>query len=312
MKPTSISDAFENIASAQGAKKAITFFRNGQTETVLSYSQLSRDIVGFADILKGLKIQKGDRVILLLEKSLIAITAHLALQKLGVVTVPLNPGFKKSEIEYLLGDADAKLVILDPEKKELIRDIVPGIRLFEVSAQLPYQALDFLKTTPAAPIKAAAKPDGPGSDDIDPNSPALIIYTSGTTGKPKGAILTQRNLVHDAQNIISIWEMSMRDVLCHTLPLFHVHGLCFALHTVLLSGGHLLMLDTFTPDIVLDLLSRKAGDDTCTMFMAVPVIYTKMIDFLDDGPDDKPLDFGHIRLMTSGSAPLLEKEFKTD
>ncbi|NIO08022.1 MAG: AMP-binding protein, partial [Deltaproteobacteria bacterium] len=93
-----------------------------------------------------------------------------------------------------------------------------------------------------------------GSED-----PGLIIYTSGTTGKPKGAILTQRNLVHDARNIIRIWEITESDVLCHALPLFHVHGLCFALHTALVAGSHVLMLDQFSPEKAVEVLAKKEG-----------------------------------------------------
>ena len=139
MKSESISDWFEKIASRQGAKKAVTFIRNGQAETVLSYSQLSCDINGFAGTLLGLGIRKSDRVILLIEKSLIAVTAHLAIQKLGAIVVPLNPGFKRNELEYLLNDADPNLTILDPKKKELISQIDPGIQQLEVSTQLQHR-----------------------------------------------------------------------------------------------------------------------------------------------------------------------------
>lgn len=290
MKWTTISSWFDDTASRYGSKTAVQFLRNSRIETVLSYSELSRDINGFAGVLQSQGILRGDRVILLLQKSLIALTAHLALQKLGAISVPLNPGFKKNELDYLLNDADASLIILDPEKAELIGEIQPGLRQIVVSTRLPYQELDLFKSAPAAPIETAIKPDDPG----------LIIYTSGTTGNPKGAMLTQRNLVHDAQNIISIWGIRDTDVLCHALPLFHVHGLCFAVHTLLLSGGQILMLDAFRPDVVIDVLSGKTGDATCTVFMAVPAMYTRLMDTMAD-----PIpDFGHIRLLTSGSAPL--------
>ena len=68
MKPASISNWFEKIASRQGAKKAVTFIRNGQAETVLSYSQLSRDIEGFTGALLDLGIKNGDHVILLIPR----------------------------------------------------------------------------------------------------------------------------------------------------------------------------------------------------------------------------------------------------
>ncbi len=290
MKWTTISSWFDDVVSRYGSKTAVTFLRNGRIETELSYSELGRDVHGLACLLQNRGVQKGDRVILLLQKSLIALTAHLALQKLGAISVPLNPGFKQSELDYLLNDADAGLIILDPEKVELISGIQPGLQQLEVSTQLPYQTLDFFRSVPIVPVETAIEPDDPG----------LIIYTSGTTGNPKGAVLTQKNLVHDARNIISIWDISDTDVLCHALPLFHVHGLCFAMHTLLGSGGHVLMLDAFRPEVVLDVLSGKIGDAACTVFMAVPAMYTKLIDTLDESSRD----FDHIRLLTSGSAPL--------
>jgi acyl-CoA synthetase (AMP-forming)/AMP-acid ligase II len=110
-------------------------------------------------------------------------------------------------------------------------------------------------------------------DEIGLDDPALIVFTSGTTGRPKGAVLTQRNLSHDAQNVAGIWEISSQDVFCHALPLFHVHGLCFGAHTSLLAGAHMILLDAFHPDVALEVLSAK---DT-TMFMAVPTMYAKLL-----------------------------------
>jgi malonyl-CoA/methylmalonyl-CoA synthetase len=145
----------------------------------------------------------------------------------------------------------------------------------------------------------------PAQVEIQPEDPGLIIYTSGTTGKPKGAILTHTNLVHDARNIIRIWKITGADVVCHALPLFHVHGLCFALHTALIAGSHALLLDEFSPETVVEVLARKRGKYVCTLFMAVPSMYGKMMGYLGG----KPVDFDHIRLWTSGSAPLLIKDF---
>lgn len=122
----------------------------------------------------------------------------------------------------------------------------------------------------------------------------------------RGAILTQRNLIQDAKNIIQIWEMTETDVLCHALPLFHVHGLCFALHTSLIAGSKIVMMDEFSSENVIDILSRPRGELACTMFMGVPTMYVKMIEKMEG----KRRDFHHIRLLTSGSAPLLPKDFE--
>jgi len=292
----SLKESFVNTARTCGEKTAISFFREGVIETELSYLQLNQDSNRIANAFLALGVTKGDRVILYLEKSLVFVVAYLGLQKIGAVTVPLNPGFKKSEMLYLVKDAGAKLVLSGPAQEAIIKEIDPHSTTVVINTEMPYQDQDFYR----------AASDIIPLIDIGPRDPGLIIYTSGTTGKPKGAVLTQKNLIHDARNIIKIWEITESDVLCHSLPLFHVHGLCFALHTALMAGAHVLMLDEFSVEKVIKVLSKKGEKHACTLFMAVPSMYGKMMDY----SEGKGLDFGHIRLWTSGSAPLLIKDFE--
>jgi malonyl-CoA/methylmalonyl-CoA synthetase len=295
MQTESLSSRFESSCSKRPEKKAVTFLRGGKIETVLTYSQLGHDVSGFAETLTAKGVTKGDRVLLYLEKSLISMVAHFALQQIGAVSVPLNPGFKKGEMQYLLKDADATLVLTDEGKGPWIRKIDPDAQVVELPTRKPYQEGMSFESSPRASLETTQAPEDPG----------MIIYTSGTTGDPKGAVLTQKNLVHDAANVIKLWEISEKDVLCHALPLFHVHGLCFALHTALLSGVHVLMLDRFDASTVLGVLACKEEDRTCTVFMAVPAMYARLLEAMED----RPRDFSHIRLLTSGSAPLLVKDF---
>jgi malonyl-CoA/methylmalonyl-CoA synthetase len=296
MSQTTFKDWFETACAAHKDDPAITFLRWGDPETTLTYRQLNGDADRMAHGFMDMGVEKGDRVVLFMAKSLAFVVAHLALQKIGAISVPLNPGFKRSEMAYLLSDADPNVVLCDPDKREMIADLCPGARIGAVDPGRPYPPPDLFLSDDATPVSMGLSPD----------DPALIIYTSGTTGNPKGAMLTQGNLAHDARNIIKIWEISSSDVLCHALPLFHVHGLCFALHTVLLAGGRVMLLDGFVPGVVLDALARKDADAACTVFMAVPAMYAKLMDTLED----RRPDFSHIRLWTSGSAPLLAKEFQ--
>ena len=296
MAAESIKDLLAASCLTGKEKKAISFLRNGQLETEISYDQLHRDSNRLAHELQKLGIQKTDRVILWIQKSLIFVMAHLALQKIGAISVPLNPGFKKSEMDYLVKDADAKLILAEPDRRSLIKEIDPDLTALIVDTRAAYQDIDFFRSAPEefSPI------------EIKAHDPGLIIYTSGTTGKPKGAVLTQKNLAHDAKNIIHIWEIGKTDVLCHALPLFHVHGLCFALHTALIAGAHIVMLDQFSPEQVVATLARKEQQDACTVFMAVPAMYNKLMDYLGE----RNPDFAHMRLWTSGSAPLLPSDFE--
>lgn len=296
MSSESLGECFSESFSARGDQTAITFVRDGRVETELSYLELERDKNRMANVFQNQGVEKGDRVILLIPKSLVFVVAHLALQKIGAIAVPLNPGFKKSELEYLLQDAQAKIILSEPGRETQIKEIDPTITNLITDTQKPYQDMEVFQKA---------------SEDFSPieiksNDPGLIIYTSGTTGKPKGAVLTQLNLIHDARNIIKIWEISQSDVLCHALPLFHVHGLGFALHTSLLAGAQVVMLDQFSPRAVIETLRSKDSSRACTVFMAVPAMYAKLMEYLGD---EKP-DFEHMRLWTSGSAPLLPADFE--
>ena len=296
MRGESLGDCFTETFLDRKEKLAITFLRDGKVESQISYIELNQHTSRMASVFQNLGVEKGDRVILFIPKSLIFVVAHLALQKIGAIAVPLNPGFKKSELEYLLQDAAAKVILSEPGKETLIKEIDPNLTNLVIDAQKPYQDID---------IFSSAAEDF-RSVDILPADPGLIIYTSGTTGKPKGAVLTQMNLIHDARNIIEVWEISASDVLCHALPLFHVHGLCFALHTALLAGAHVVMLDLFSPQRIIETLSQKNGPCACTVFMAVPAMYGKLMEYLGT---ERP-DFEHMRLWTSGSAPLLAPDFE--
>ncbi|MBW2481297.1 MAG: AMP-binding protein [Deltaproteobacteria bacterium] len=295
MNDTSLAESFTESFLARGDSPAITFLRDGRVETEISYFELERDACRGANRFRELGVEKGDRVILFIPKSLMFVVAHLALQKIGAIAVPLNPGFKQAEMEYLLGDAQARLILLEPEKEAFIRKIAPGIATLVIDCRKPYQEINIIRT--------AAEEFSPV--EISPDDPGLIIYTSGTTGKPKGAVLTSRNLLHDARNIIAIWEIRNTDVLGHALPLFHVHGLCFALHTCLLAGAHILMLDQFSPATVIETLRRQDGPRVCSVFMAVPAMYAKLMAHIGE----RSFDFSHMRLWTSGSAPLLRQDF---
>ncbi len=277
-------------------KTAITFCRNAKVETEITFDALDRDSNRFANKFRRMGVEKGDRVILFFPKSLTFVVAHLGLQKIGAISVPLNTGFKKSEMEYFIRDSNPKLILAGREQESLIRQAAGELTSIVVDTDKPYQ-------TDAIFLNAS---DAKIDDHTAPDDPALIIYTSGTTGKPKGAVLTQGNLVHDAKNIIRIWEISDPDVLCHALPLFHVHGLCFALHTCLLAGAQVILLDSFSPETVVEILSKGLEDRTCTVFMAVPSMYAKMMEIAEG----KKLDFRGVRLWTSGSAPLLPKDFE--
>jgi len=277
-------------------KTALTFLRGPGVESRLTYGMLLDDTERMARFLSGLGVKKGDRVILFFPKSVLSVVIHLALLRMGAIGVPLNIGFRKSEMDYFVKDAEPSVILTGTQESSLTAALGGNVKSLELDTDKTYEEMDFFRKGQGTAFLAPPSPD----------DPALIIYTSGTTGRPKGAVLTQKNLSCDAQNILGIWEIGETDVLCHALPLFHVHGLCFALHTALLAGAHVLLLDGFSPETVVDVLEKGDGTERPTVFMAVPSMYSRLMDVLEKrGPDLR-----HMRLWTSGSAPLLPKDFQ--
>ena len=146
MNDLSLTICFTNSFLARGEEPAITFLRDGRAETAISYLELERDANRMANTFVELGVEKGDRVILFIPKSLIFVVAHLALQKLGAITVPLNPGFKQSEMQYLLGDAQAKIILVDPEKESTIKEIAPDLTTLVIDSRAPYRDIDIFST----------------------------------------------------------------------------------------------------------------------------------------------------------------------
>ena len=129
---------------------------------------------------------------------------------------------------------------------------------------------------------------------------AALLYTSGTTGRSKGAMLTQNNLLSNAEVLPRHWAFSATDVLLHALPIFHTHGLFVATNIALLSGCKILFLPKFDREAIIALMPQA------TCMMGVPTFYTRL---LDDPRFDRARS-RHVRLFISGSAPLLAETHK--
>ncbi len=218
----------------------------------------------------------GDRLVAQTEKSADGFALWLGCLAAGVVYVPTNTAYTPDEISYFCTDAGASLLVVDdPSAVD--------------SVDTPTVAIDDLVAVAATlePIHIA---------EVDKHTPASLVYTSGTTGRPKGATLTHGCLLDNATALADIWQFTSDDILVHSLPIFHVHGLFIALHPTMLRGAQTRFLPRFDPDSVIDAL------DGATVFMGVPTYYHRLLNNDRFGPDS----CASMRLFTSGSAPMTE------
>jgi malonyl-CoA/methylmalonyl-CoA synthetase len=233
----------------------------------VTFDELDRLSARFCSALRGRGVSAGDRVVVQVEKSVGAVALYLGCLRVGAIFVPLNTAYTKAEMAYFLEDAEPRLFVSD----DMMLDDATGLWA---------EALALEPDTRIAQVKA---------DDI-----AAILYTSGTTGRSKGAMLTHGNLSSNARTLHALWGFQPTDSLIHALPIFHVHGLFVALHTMFLNASTTYFLPRFDARQIIDLMPRAS------LLMGVPTFYTRLL----TEPDLKDAA-RHMRLFVSGSAPLL-------
>lgn len=240
-----------------------------------------------AHALRACNVGSGDRVAVQLAKTPQALAVYGAAVAVGAIFLPLNTAYTAPEVDYFVGNATPKLLLADPKMADALAPVAAahGARLMTVDARGAGSFTDL----------AALQPDSFEVQARNLDDLAAFLYTSGTTGRSKGAMLTQGNLLSNAETLARSWQFTSADVQLHALPIFHTHGLFVGTNIALLTGGKMI----FVPGFDLDTMLRLMPQATC--MMGVPTFYTRL---LDDARFTRDLT-AHMRLFISGSAPLL-------
>ncbi|KAM8775462.1 malonate--CoA ligase ACSF3, mitochondrial [Rhynchonycteris naso] len=224
----------------------------------------------------------------------------------GGIAVPLYRKHPQADLEYFIQDSRSSVVLAGQEYVELLSPVVRKL------------GIPLLPLPPAVYDGAAEEHrEGEVPEQDWRDRGAMIIYTSGTTGRPKGVLITHHNIRAVVTGLVHKWAWTKDDVILHVLPLHHVHGVVNKLLCPLWVGATCVMLPEFNAQLVWEkFLSSETP--RINVFMAVPTIYTKLMDYYDQHFTQPHVqDFVRavceekIRLMVSGSAalplPVLEK-----
>ncbi len=280
----------------------------------ISYSALLQRVNAFATYLEGIGIRKGDRVAIDLPNSPQYVIAFYAVNKIGGIVVQISPTYFEVELEHIMGDSKAKaIIILDDliPRLESVRKkenfIIIGTSIEEY-LRFPLNFLyglqrrvkhSYVKIPEFAnKFRDGLKEANKSEESNDPDAVAVLQYTGGTTGVPKGAMLTNKNLVCNTTQSVSVipglkpGENSMLS----SIPFFHVFGMTVALNFPVKIGATIILQPKPEIDGMLKLIRKYKPE----FFPGVPTIYINILNHQDVGK----VDMKPVKYCISGSAPL--------
>jgi long-chain acyl-CoA synthetase len=277
IEPMNLTKAFAATADRLPEKTALYW-----GDARISYGDLWRQTLRVADTLRqrfGMK--PGDRVALWLKNCPEFVPGFLGILHAGGVVVPVNNFLKPDEVSYILNDAGIDVVITDAELATHHRPLEAARRTVK------FFRVEELAATPQA------TPDL-SFPDATTSTLAVLIYTSGTTGRPKGAMLSHGNLLHNVDSCRQVIRTVEADRFVILLPMFHSYMMTVGMLLPLLVGAQMVLIKSLHPvkNVVMEILEKQA-----TVLPAIPQFYRSMV----NAPIPVPLP---LRICISGAAPL--------
>ncbi|HTG45355.1 MAG TPA: long-chain fatty acid--CoA ligase [Verrucomicrobiae bacterium] len=274
-----LAQAFADSAAKYAEKPAIFW-----GEEVVPYCRIWRESQWLARHLEStFQVRPGEPVAIWLKNCPEFVSALFGILLSGAVVVPINNFLKPDEVTYILRDSGATVLITDAEMRESVaslRENVPALRVFEVEG---------LKEEDSNPAGGIHSRTAQSEKDL-----AVIIYTSGTTGRPKGAMLSHGNLLHNVESCRQVLQAVSFDRFVVLLPMFHSFMLTVGILLPICLGGSLVVVKSVHPpkNIFLEIVKNQA-----TILPAIPQLFRTLSN--TQLPPNFPL-----RLCISGAAPL--------
>ncbi len=252
-----------------------------QGDRRLSWAELDAAVDRAAAGFAAAGLAAGDRVAVQLPNGIDWVLAAVGAMRAGLVVVPVNTAYTDPELEHLLVDSGARLLVGPTERT------APG----------------GVRSISGPPTSEEAPPPAPQ----DRTALALLAYTSGTTGRPRGAMLTHAALLANQEQVLGVQPAPVRpgDVVLLVLPLFHVYGFNGGLGLVAATGACGVLVDSFDPDATLALMAAEE----VTAVPGAPPMYQAWLAAADAAGTDTALRraFAAVHTASCGAAPLTER-----
>jgi acyl-CoA synthetase (AMP-forming)/AMP-acid ligase II len=278
-------------------------YRNGIAlrygDVSLTYEELNGRVNALGNAMLGIGLKHGDRVAIIQNNCHQLLESILCCFKVGFAAVPINAKLSPSEMRYIVGQSESSAVLLGQDFSDLGDSLVsqiPSIRLIHIS-RTSAEGLDYEKLIND---HSRERPNtGAGIDDI-----AWLFYTSGTTGKPKGAMLTQRNLIVMIMNFLAdLYPLQSNEVGLHAAPLTHGSGL-YALPFFCRGATNLVLKSkTFDPQLIFRTIEEER-------IPVLPFLSPTMIKLLLMSPKIGEYDLSSLKCIIYGGGPMYVEDIK--
>lgn len=255
----------------------LAFIFKGQETT---YGEFRKKVDGWSQFLQSKGVVKGDRVGLFSKNSPDFVAAYCAVVKIGAIVVPFNFQLIAPEVAYIVQDTEMK-VLLTRQKLDVEQ------ALLDLGWESPLIQYTFEEMeTPAGHTFTAP--------ELSEQDPAAIIYTSGTTGRPKGAMLSHGNLVHNTEDFTSVVNVQREDISLCVLPMYHCFGWICSVSANLYRGATQVVQETYNFSDAMLLIKNHNINTMC----GVPTMFQLFV------KGAEPKDLAGFRYFVSGGAPL--------
>jgi long-chain acyl-CoA synthetase len=256
VKYRNIFELVEYRARLQPDDTYITYYSDNFPKVSLTYSGFKEKVFRTANLLKRNGIKHGDRIATISYNHINTVIQYFAAWSLGATVVPVNVNEEPERIRYILESSLTKLVFIKREYYGKIGEILHGLGLVFIihgnESIEPEKNVTIFEDAIAAE-SSEFTPD----DELNQESEALIVYTSGTTGLPKGVVLTQYNLMADADGISKWHNINIGTVMMCVLPIHHVNGTVVTIMTSMYSGGTMILNQKFHTDRFFKVLAEE-------------------------------------------------------
>ena len=258
----------ENRAEKHSDK---TFLLSEADRRSWTYLEFNRAVNRAANLLLENGIKKGDVVSLLLPNSPEYVIAYFACFKTGAIANPVNSLLKSEEIKFVIGDSEAKLLLVNSQfASQLSEPFAPAGRF------APREEWSHLQNIIRFDDEAEATKnfnEELEQTEIESGDEAIIIYTSGTTGKPKGCLLTHQNLIANARQITEWLGFDENDRLLTIMPLFHMNAVSVTTMTALYASASTVVSPKFSASRFWQIIS----DYNITSFGSVATMLSMLL-----------------------------------